>query len=256
MPCPAERNFERVNDGGQYKCVYKSDKQIFVNLSTIGAVDMNGSTVDELQTTNPSAANQFMAEKTRVTSELTSQYRAVDSKQRVQDAFVALQAAQNAQDESPEAYQAARINYYTLLYGDEWKDGEKARIAKTEVDPIIRDYKSRHSELTTRLNSQKTTIDVVNNLKDNVLTLKDDFQYSVNTFTDQLSKLQSQINIDRRDRAQPKEDPWKWMDTAMNILIVLGLFAAIGIGYSRWSQHRRLTSFRPPVAYTVGHPTY
>lgn len=248
MPCPAERNFERVNDNGQYKCVYKSDRSQFVNLSTIGTLEFSGSTLEELQATNPNAATQFSNEKSRVTSELTSKYRSIYESRRIDDAFKALQDAQNAQDEAPEAYQAARTNYYTLLYGEGWKETEAARVAKTEVDPLVQQYKTNYRDLKSRIDSQKTTIDVVNNLKDNVLTLKDDFQYSVNTFSEQLEKLRNQINLDRRDRVKLKEDdPWKWIETVLNILIVIGLLAAIGIGYSRWSTYQQRTKGQPFV---------
>ena len=258
MPCPTDRNFERVNDNGQYKCVYKPDPTYSVNLQTIGAVDFTGSTIDDLQAVFPGAATQFGREKLYVEGEIASKYRSINESQRVTDAFKALQDAQNAQDEAPEAYQAARVNYYTLVFGEGWKEKEKTRLAKTEVDPVVKNYKNTFQDLKTRLDSQRTTIDVVDNLKDNVLTLKDDFQYSVNTFSEQLEKLRSQINMDRRDRVKhsDKDDIWKWADTAMNLLIVIGLFVAIWIAYSRWWKYTHAQTIRPPVAYTLRPGVY
>lgn len=243
MSCPADRNFERVNDTGQYKCVYKSDPTVFVNLNTLGSVTFEGSSLDDLLRERPTEADRFSQERTKVMSELAVKYKSIDESKRRDDAFKALQDAQNVQDEEPDAYQAARVNYYTLVFGEEWKEKEKARVAKAEVDPVVKNYKNSYKDLKTRLDSQRTTIDVVDNLKDNVLTLKDDFQYSVDTFTDQLEKLQTQINMDRRGREKPsdKDDPWKWIDTVLNMLIVIGILAAIVIAYSRWSKHARAT---------------
>lgn len=255
MRCPSDRNFQRVNDNGQYKCFYTPDPSIFVNLNTIGALDFTGSTLEELDSQFPINAEQFSQERSRVSSELAAKYKSIDESQRVTDAFKVLQDAQNAADEEPEAYQAARVNYYTMIFGEGWKKKEQERLAKTEVDPIVKNYRNSYQDLKTRLDSQRSTIDVVNNLKDNVLTLKDDFQYSVDTFTEQLEKLQSQINIDRRDRVKSsdKDDPWKWIDTVINVLIVIGILAAIMIAYSRWAKHAHLQTMRPiqPVTYTV-----
>lgn len=227
------------------RCAYtgSDDPSLYVNLNTIGAVDFSGTTLEDLYREHPTIADQFSQERTRVSSELAAKYGSIDESTRRDDAFKALQDAQNAADEEPNAYQAARVNYYTLVFGEEWKEKEKARVAKAEVDPVVKNYKNSYKDLKTRLDSQRTTIDVVDNLKDNVLTLKDDFQYSVDTFTDQLEKLQTQINMDRRSREKPsdKDDPWKWIDTVLNMLIVIGILAAIVIAYSRWSKHARAT---------------
>ena len=161
-------------------------------------------------------------------------YANIDKKQKLKDAFLALQAAENARDTAPEAYQAARTLYYTLLKGDDWKNEEKDRIAKAEVQPLVDQYaRSRESALL-QYNNQRKTVEVVTGIRDKVLSLKDEFKYSVNTFTDQLDKVKNAINMERRGReTETKVDPWSWFDLLLNLAIVVGLLYAVYILYSK-----------------------
>ena len=48
----------------------------------------------------------------------------------------------------PEAYETARINYYTLKEGQGWLHKEKERKAIQEIDPIIDSYRSKINAVT------------------------------------------------------------------------------------------------------------
>jgi hypothetical protein len=47
----------------------------------------------------------------------------------------------------PETYEQARISYYTLLNGQSWLDGEKLRIAKEEIEPLVSNYTTSFNRL-------------------------------------------------------------------------------------------------------------
>jgi hypothetical protein len=234
MPCKTDKGFERRNENGTFKCVYKSDPSNAITLNTLGAQFFDGTTLDNLKAANPTVYLDFTKEQDRVNNEFDVLYANIDKKQKLKDAFLALQAAENARDTAPEAYQAARTLYYTLLKGDDWKNEEKDRIAKAEVQPLVDQYaKSRETALL-QYNNQRKTVEVVTGIRDKVLSLKDEFKYSVNTFTDQLDKVKNAINMERRGReTETKVDPWSWFDLLLNLAIVVGLLYAVYILYSK-----------------------
>lgn len=237
MPCPTEKGFERLNTNGGFKCVYKADPRQTVTLKTLSAVLFSGTTLAELQKSNASGFAEFSAENDRFKNEIAVLYANIDKDTKLKDAFNGLQAAENARDTAPQAYQQARTMYYTLLKGDAWKDEEKTRISKAEVDPEINQYRFQKEDALKRFNAQRQTMDVVKGVKDRVLSLRDEFKYSVDTFSDQLGKLKNQINTERRGRMQatPPTSIWTWFDTILNIAIIGSLIYAIMAIYPKFT---------------------
>jgi hypothetical protein len=183
----------------------------------------------------------------RVSAEIAVHLKKIDKDKQVADAFKALQDAEDTRDEAPEAYQAARVAYYTLTKGPEWVEGETERVSKVEADPEIQRYMTNFNDIMDRKTAQQRTQDVMRSVNDGVLSLKDDVQYTTKTFQDQISNLKNQINIERRGRekAEGEEGPFtNWVDMLLNLLIIVGLLFA---GLTIW---RRLS--RPavvPMAY-------
>lgn len=230
--CPADKGFENRVTNNQPQCVYKSDTQYSVSLNPLQILTYNQNsqppTLETLKTYNPQLHERYTAESKRVDEQIAIVLGNIDKQTKIDNAFKELQKAENVRDQAPEAYQQARINYYTLVKGDTWKQEEQERIAKVEVDPEIRTLKTRLNEAEMRSNTQKQTVDIVNKLKDNVLTLKDDFKYSVDTFQRQLGKLKDQILFDRRKREeQSNESTWELLDRVLNYTIVGVLLFAI-----------------------------
>ena len=234
MPCEVDKGFERRNELAMLKCVYKPDPAYFIMLSTLGAPFFKGSTLAELKTEDAKIHADFVKEQDRVNNEFAVVYASIEKKKKLNDAFIALQAAENARDTAPDAYRIARTLYYTLLKGEDWKNEEKERVSKAEVDPIIVEYKKNRDSALTKYNDQRKTVEVVTGLKDKVLSLKDEFKYSVDTFTHQLDKVQTAINMERRGRdTETKVDPWSWFDLFLNGAIVVGLLYALSVLYSK-----------------------
>ena len=251
MPCPAERKFYRDGAAGGYKCVYSPDKRVAVPLTTVGSVAFMGTGLTELQTLNPPAAREFSSERDRFNREIAVAYANIDKDQKVTDAFNDLQKAENARDVSPEAYQVARTSYYTLIKGTGWINEERERVAKAEVDPEVQRYRDSVTSISNQSREQGKVLDVVNGVKDKVLSLRDDFRYSVNTFQGQLGKLKDQIAYDSRQRAAEADTTpaWFWVDGLLNVLLAAVLIAAA------YSLYRKIAS-RPaaPVVSIGGIP--
>jgi hypothetical protein len=227
MPCSAEQRFVRKGGSGGYKCEYTSNEEYSVPLVTVGATVFDGSTLDDLRVLNPDAAAPFIDELNRFEGEMTKVLANIGKRQQIDDAFKELQAAENVRDESPSAYQMARTAYYTLLNGTEWLAEERERIASAEVDPEIRRYRDAVASIDLRKNEQQKTIDVVNGIKDKVLSLRDDFQYSVNTFSDQIEKVKIQLAMENRSREKERDNTWVWVDVILNVLLVAVLLYAV-----------------------------
>ena len=250
MPCEVDKGFERRNENGMLKCVYKPDPNYSVVLSTLGAPFFKGSTLAELKTEDAKIHADFVKEQDRVNNDFAVVYASIEKKKKLNDAFIALQAAENARDTAPDAYRTARTLYYTLLKGEDWKNEERERVSKAEVDPIIVEYKKNRDSALTKYNDQRKTVEVVTGLKDKVLSLKDEFKYSVDTFTHQLDKVQTAINMERRGRdTETKVDPWSWFDLFLNGAIVIGLLYAMSILYSKIFR-------RPATTLLIQQPVY
>ena len=202
----------------------------------------------DLRTRDPERYALFNKEATRVEEEIAILMKSVSKDQQIEDAFRTLQEAEDARDKAPEAYQMARIAYYTLTKGSGWIDEEKKRIASAEIDPEIRQYRTALDEANNRKNLQQRTQDVMRSVKDGVLSIKDDVQYTTKTFQNQIDLLKNQINIERRGREQPvgADAPFfKWIDTILNLLIVVGLVYA---GYLIWQKASKTMAYVPPTS--------
>ena len=250
MPCQVDKGFERRYEMGTAKCVYKSEPAYSLTMNVLGAPFFKGTTLDELKTEDVKIHADFVKERDRVNNEFNVLYANIEKNKKLNDAFIALQAAENARDTAPDAYRIARTLYYTLLKGEDWKNEEKERISKAEVDPIIVEYKKNRDSALTKYNDQRKTVEVVTGLKDKVLSLKDEFKYSVDTFTHQLDKVQTAINMERRGRdTETKVDPWSWFDLFLNGAIVLGLLYAVSVLYSKIFRRPATTLLIQQEAY-------
>ena len=248
VQCPADKGFVFQLANGVPACVYKTDSTAFVPLTPIAGLATKGNdpapSLEVLKTSSPQTYNTFVAEQARFDKEFAVVFAKISKNKKLSDAFVELQAAENVRDKSPEAYQDARTRYYTLLKGDTWMTEERQRIATAEVDPNIIKYEQSYKDIKKRTNQQKKTMDVVNGVKDKVVSIRDEFKYSVDTFGKQISELKNQINIEKRTRDKEKENTWSWVDGLLNVLLVVVLLYAVLVIY------RKIRSTRPQNAYT------
>lgn len=249
--CPTDKGFDfQMSSGGQPRCVYKDSPDILVNLSPLQAVQNGGKpipnlTLESLKTMDASLYGAYLAEQSRVTQELAILYEKISKDKKLKDAFQRLQDAENARDKAPDAYQQARANYYTLKEGDTWRDRERERVLKSEVEPLVQKFIQMRNTALGQFENQRKTVDVVTGLKDRVLSLKDEVKYAADTFKEQLDKVQNAIQRERRDRtATPETSIWTWFDTLLNVAILVSL---VFVGFTVY----RKFAFRPAVTPVV-----
>jgi hypothetical protein len=215
---------------GVPRCVYKSNPAVSYQLNPL---------------TFPVSASAAAAELSRVTGQASIELERVGRETRIRDAFIELQNAENARNEAPEAYQLARTRYYTLTNGDSWLAEERTRVSNSEVLPEVSRYTTRFIDLTTRAEQHQQTYDVVQSVKDNVLSLKDEVEYSVGTLGKQIADLKDQINVKRRERKQPMVDVPSWVDILFNSFLIIILVVALFLVYRKVSS-----------AYSLSRTTY
>jgi hypothetical protein len=252
MRCPWDKKFDFNRDANGYSCVYRPDPEFKYSLTPVAATIFKGQTLDELKAMNPQAATDFTVEFDRVDKEFAIVYGNIDKQQKLTDAFKDLQTAENVRDQSPSAYQSARTAYYTLLKGAEWINEERQRVSNAEVAPEVQKYRDSVNAVNLRTQEQQKTIDVVNGIKDKVLSLRDDFKYSVNTFTDQIEKVKVQLNMENRSREKERDDTWSWVDFGLNVLLVVVLLYAVYTFVRRYFVSRQAAV----PATTIRIPTY
>jgi len=151
----------------------------------------------------------------------------IDKNTKISTAFAALQTAENARTTAPDAYTKARIAYYTLVKGDSWLQEEQARVAATEAQPVVDQYVSQYNDIQSKKDQQQSTIDVVDGVRDKILTVKDDLQFSVSTFQRQIGDIKNQINKDKVEQTQSIAASTSWVDTFLNWAIALITLVAI-----------------------------
>lgn len=253
MACPSEKGYERRPVQGGFRCVYKADPQYSTSLNTLSAVVFDGMTLGDLQKKDVKAHGEFLKERDRFVGELAILDGTIDKDKKIRDAFKRLQDAENVRDKSPEAYQQARSAYYTLMKGESWIEQEKERLLKAEVEPLVKQYQEQRNTTMRQFETQRRTIDVVNGLKDRVLSLKDAMKYSADTFTEQLHKVQTAINMDRRDKGTATAvRAWDWVDTILNIVIVASLlYVGWMIIKKIWFRPRAIIIPQPPRVAVV-----
>jgi hypothetical protein len=235
--------------GEQPNCVYRTDPQQSFALSPVGQLPLKASTgtytrvtLAELKTLDPPLFQSYETETSRVAQEVAILSEKIGKDRQVRDAFQRLQDAENARDKAPDAYQQARIAYYTLVKGKSWVNGETERVARAEVDPVIQKYRNDYVALQSQMDQQTRAYDTMRGIKDKVFRVKDDLTYSADVLMGQVQKVRSQITLDRRKKETGEGAPdwYGWVDMALNILLVVALAVAV------WFVYKKLSTPKAP----------
>jgi len=169
----------------------------------------------------------YNQEFTRFNNEFTVVNGQIDAQTKLNNAFKTLQDAENVRDQAPDAYEHARVAYYTLLKGDSWVNEERNRIAQTEAQPVVNDYVNRYTAASNQSAQTRSTINLVNSVKDKMLSIQDDMQFSVDAFQRQVGDIKNQINMERHKKEQEMVNGGDWIEILLNFIIVFALLAAI-----------------------------
>jgi hypothetical protein len=202
-------------------------------------------TLEWIQTNRPALYAGYKTSQDDFTAKLTALLLEIDKAKQIADAFKALQAAEDIRDTSPQAYQDARIRYYSLVKGPEWATTERARILSADVMPTVASYAQTISDITARKAQQDKTKDVVGLVTSKLISMKNDFRTTTNTLTKQVDVLKTQVELEkRRTRDQQQTSDW-----FLNLLLVaLSIVVIVLLARKLWSRPAAHT----PPAYTRG----
>jgi len=242
IPCPAQKNYElRIGDKGVLSCVYSGDTSISVPVLPVPAIQKPGPPFSYKELPN---ASVYQREIDRFNTAFAVADANVDKTVKIKTAYDKLLQAENARDQSPDAYQQARVSYYTLIKGDKWVEEEKQRIASVEAQPVVNTLLAKRNDLDSQIGQQQSTIDIVNGVKDKVLSVEDDLQYSVSAFEKQIENVRNQIRMDKKKQIVTAQQAGSWVNSLLNWLITLTTLIAI-VFIVRYIMRRR-SAFSAP----------
>ena len=227
--CPTDKNYEMTSIGAVISCIHKIDKDAKVPLVIVPSYfvpDGGNLKPNETYTKIPNNT-AYVQEIKRFNDAIAVADANIDKGIKVNAAFSALQAAENARDTAPDAYQAARVAYYTLVKGDSWVNEEKNRVANIEAQPVINELTQKYQSLQSRRSQQQATIDGINSVKQSIFSVKDDLNFSVSNFQKHIDDITNQINKDKRKQKIELIKSTSWIEVFLNWLIALATLIAI-----------------------------
>jgi len=226
LQCPEAKNYALTANGPTLSCTYTSDPTISVMLNNVPMYQQNppGPTVSYNTLPNKTV---YQTEIDRFTNAMAIADAKIDKSVKLKTAFTSLQDAEAARDQAPDAYQSARIAYYTMVKGEGWIEQEKNRIANVEAQPVVNDYLRQYNELEKKRDQQKSVLEVANAMKNKLLSVQGNMEYSVGAFQKQIGDIKNQINMDKKKQIEEAESTTNWIDTLLNWLIALATIVAI-----------------------------
>ena len=244
--CQTARGLENRLVNGEPRCVYRQDEtKSFAILSspivTLTNPTDSAPTLDWVKTYRPSVYASYKNAQDDLAAKSATLLGQISTAKKVQDAFLELQSAENARDASPQAYQDARIRYYTLTRGETWASEERRRLLDAEVLPVLTPYLQTINGLTERQSQQASTKTAVDAVKSKLLTMKDDFQAMTTTLSKQVDALKNQIELEKRQAVVQQQQTYDWI---VNIVLVILLVVVAVI------LVRKLMAVKPQTAYT------
>jgi hypothetical protein len=229
LQCPTAKNYEMKSSGGVLTCTHKADPAATVPLVIVPAywAPKEGNPAPNISYTLLPNKEVYANEIKRFNDAMAVADANIDKNVKLNSAFQKLQAAENARDTAPDAYQTARVAYYTLLKGDTWINEEKNRVANAEAQPVINDLVGKYNMIKYRRSQQQAVIDSMNNVKESVISVKDDLGFSVSNFKRQIEDIKNQINKDKREQSVELIKATTWIEVLLNWLIGLASLIAI-----------------------------
>ena len=230
--CPIDKGFKVVSTGFVSSCAYNGDPSLGVPLP-VAPISIVPDGQPKSMNSLPNAPIYQRTLKD-FTDRIAIIQGKVDKETKIATAFRNLQDAQNAEDISPEAYQKARSEYYTMVKGDDWIETEKARIGNAETKPRVDKFIAQFKDLSNQQNQQSTTMELLQTAKDKFMGVEKELSYSVENVDKQIKALQDRIQLNKH-KYKAETDYGAWIDMILNIAIVLGFLYTIYAVYRKVS---------------------
>lgn len=230
--CPAGYTFKNPGTGVQSNgnvdlnpsCVLDTDPRVYVPAQNVNIA---------------STPAEFDVARQNFDAAVQAKNAEIGRNKLIDNAKQALLNRDVVRNEFPDAYQQARVNYYTLVQGDSWLQDEERRVSDDVVRRDIQNYYDRIRGLWNRLSSHDQYSDMVRNTSENVLQAKDDFKYIVNKFSEQMDKINSETKKQQREAQDRDLSFLSTIDTVLNWLIIVFLLVVIGlVGYRVYLRYQ------------------
>jgi hypothetical protein len=243
VTCPLEKGFVRVaRQGNPTSCAFRDENGIidYTSVVVLQGVPFlpalpesernsgpQNPTMEEVKQTYPDKYPVYLAEHSRVEQELKVIIDRIGKEKAIKVAFQKLQDAENARDQAPEAYIAAKKAYYTLTKGDGWEDEERKRIENSEIVPTLQQLLNEYTSVDSRLKQVTKLSEVMDSVKSRTSTTVDDFRAGVELLSTQVKNVRDQLNLERR---KTEEKPLVTIPIFTYLLnIVLGICILVAI---------------------------
>jgi flagellar hook-basal body complex protein FliE len=218
-------------------CTYTGDPSISIPLNVVPTFQQNPPGPPVSYKTLPNKAI-YQAEIDRFNNAIAITDAKIDKAIKLKTAFATLQDAENVRDKAPDAYQSARVTYYRLVKGDKWVEEEKARIANVEAQPVVDRIVRSYTDIQSKRDQQRSTLEVANGIRDKLLSVKGDLQYSVSAFQKQIREIKNQINMDKKKQIEIAKENNSWIDSLLNWLIAITTLVAIVVVVRQLTKSR------------------
>lgn len=110
----------------------------------------------------------------------------------------AYQTALANKDTDPTTYQLMRYRYFSLKEGPEWAQKEKARIAQTDINPVIDKLRQSYQQVNGQFQSQRDLVEAVDILQRQQEASRKDTEQQVKLLEDDLEEKRAKIGVYNR----------------------------------------------------------
>jgi hypothetical protein len=148
---------------------------------------------------------------------------------------IALHKATVNKNKDPEAYEQARINYYTVKDGEGWLRTEKEKKANMVIDPIIAQYQQKYIDMQVAEARQQAKEQARKDVQNEQVGDEDDIRF----VHDLIQKQHDSAGVHRRllqlGGSNVEAGP-SWLPTALDVTIGLLILGVVYYGYRKYSQ--------------------
>ena len=146
----------------------------------------------------------------------------------------ALHAATVKKNTDPEAYEQARINYYTVKDGEGWLRAEKEKKANMVIDPIIAQYQQKYLDMQIAQAKQQAREQARKDIENEQVGDEDDIRFVHNL----IQKEHDSAGVHRRllELGSTNSSGSSWVPLALDVTIGMLILGVVYYGYRKYSQ--------------------
>lgn len=237
--CPLNKGFVDVDREGSFSCGFRNSAGAIDNASLVirqqtpllppatpAKPRSIQPTLQEVQKLYPEQYQRYKTELARFDQEISVISAKVDRQKLIDTAFRKLQAADAIKNKAPEAYIAAKKDYYTLTRGEGWIKEERKRIETNEVRPTLEQALTKYKDASSRAMMGGKLSQLLKDTKDRVTGVESEMRTSINMLGKQLRNVRDQLNLERHKTEQPVTT-LPFVGYILNALLVIAILFAI-----------------------------